>query len=49
MEHGLHHHGRPNQESLQILIEQAFRAVSALTIVIVLIAAVYAGFYMFSG
>jgi heme A synthase len=49
MEQGLHHHGRANRETFQILIEQAFRTVSALTIVIVLLAAVYAAFYMFSG
>jgi len=47
MEHGLRAHGREHRESLQALLEQAFRTVSALTIVIVVVAAVYAGFYLF--
>jgi len=47
MEYGLRAHGRAHRESLQPLLDQAFRTVSALTIVIVVVAAVYAGFYLF--
>jgi len=49
MEYGLraHAHGGEHRDSLQPLIEQAFRTVSALTILIVVVALVYAGLYMF--
>ncbi len=49
MVHGFRAHGRHQRDSLQPLLEQAFRTLSALTAVVILLALVYAAFYRLGG
>jgi len=49
MAQGLQAHSRPHGESLQPLIEQAFRTLAVLLLVMLVIGAAVAALYLFTG
>lgn len=49
MQHGLHMHARHSRESLQPLIEQAFRTLAVLLLVMLVIGTGIAALYLFTG